>query len=425
MRDDNIEKPADETQGTATSLVDIKAAPDEPDDDNKNAEAAAHEESPIGCFARYLTLWVALSMGLGLILSRFAPAVAYGLNKATIAQVSIPVAVFIWLMVFPMMLQIDIAALKKIRYNVKPLLVTSGINYLIQPFSMYAISLLFFRVVYRSVISPELANQYIAGAVILGGSPCTAMVFVWSALVKGNAMYTLTQVALNDALIFVFYIPTVMLLLRVTHITIPWSTAFLSVALFMCAPALFGIVAREYGRRTQGDKLEAWIRKLMIFFEPISMIALLLTIVAIFTVQGAAIIESPAAVFMIALPLTIQTYFMFVVACTIFYKLQTVFEIAAPGCMIATSNFFELAVAVAMALFGTNSAATLVTTVGVLVEVPIMLSLVWLAKRFKHWFPSEKDEMKTNDATEDDPQKQLAEEDTADAENQIQVEDQI
>jgi len=423
MRDDNIDKPADETNETATSLVDIKAAPDELDDDTKNAEAD-REESPIGCFARYLTLWVALSMGLGIILSRFAPAVTYGLNKATISQVSIPVAVFIWIMVYPMMLQIDVAELKKIKFNLKPLMVTSGINYLIQPFTMYAWSLLFFKVVYRSVISPELADQYIAGAVILGGSPCTAMVFVWSALVKGNAAYTLTQVALNDALIFVFYIPTIMLLLRVTHITIPWSTAFLSVALFMCAPFLFAFATREYARRTQGDNFEEWIHKLMARLEPFSMAALLLTIVAIFTVQGMAIINDPAAVFMIALPLTLQCYMVFLLAFAIFYKLGTVFEIAAPGCMIATSNFFELAVAVAMALFGANSGATLVTTVGVLVEVPIMLSLVWLANRYRSIFPSEKDEMmNNNDATDDDPQKQLAEEDTVDAENQFQAED--
>lgn len=352
----------------------------------EESEASSTKKEPLGYFGRYLTIWVALCMACGIVIGEYAPSVADALDEATIAQVSIPVAILIWIMVYPMMLQIDLKALKALRHNTQPLLITSGINYLVQPFLMYGWAVLFFNVVYKNVMGKELRDEFIAGAVILGGSPCTAMVFIWSALVKGNAAYTLAQVALNDVLIFVFYIPTIMLLLRVTDIQIPWDTAFISVALFMGAPALFAVLTREYALRRRSEE---WLSRFARLWEPFSMMALLATVVLIFTFQGQQIVDQPADVFLIAIPLILQSYTVFAIAYFIFYKLQVVFEVSAPGSFIATSNFFELAVAVAISLFGVDSGATLVTVVGVLTEVPIMLSLVWFAKKTKHLFPTD------------------------------------
>lgn len=326
-----------------------------------------------------------LCAGLGVLVGHYAPEVPDGLNRATIAQISLPVAILIWLMVFPMLVQIDLLSLRNVRRNLVPLAVTSGINYFIQPFTMYALALLFFKVIFRSVIgSRERQDQYVAGSVILGGSPCTAMVFVWSFLVQGDPAYTLVQVAVNDILIFVFYIPTLMLLLRVTNITVPWDTAFLSVALFMLVPGLVAAAARWYAARYRDS---SWLDALVHRLKPVTVVALLATLFLIFTFQGQQMTNHPVDVLLIAVPLLLQSLAVFGLAYGVMAYLRVPFVFAAPGALIATSNFFELAVAVAMSLFGAESGATLATVVGVLEEVPVMLALVWLCNRTRHWFP--------------------------------------
>lgn len=333
-------------------------------------------------------MWVVLCAGLGVLVGHFAPAVPEGLDKATVAHISIPVAFLIWIMVFPMLVQVDVSSLRNVRANLVPLVVTSSINYLVQPFTMYALALLFFKVVFAGVIdSRDRQDEYVAGSVILGGSPCTAMVFVWSFLVHGDATYTLVQVAFNDLLIFVFYIPTLMLLLQVTDIVVPWDTAFLSVALFMLVPGAFAAVARWYALRYRD---EAWLARQIAGLKPITMVALLATLFLIFTFQGEQIINYPVDVLLIAVPLLLQSFIIFALAYGCMIYLQVPHRFAAPGALIATSNFFELAVAVAMSLFGADSGATLATVVGVLEEVPIMLALVWFCNRTLHWFPDSK-----------------------------------
>jgi ACR3 family arsenite transporter len=345
---------------------------------------------PLGWFGRYLTLWVALSGGLGVVVGHFAPSVPRALEEATVSQISLPVAVLIWIMVFPMIAQIDLKSIKAVRRNLIPVGVTSGINYLVQPFTMYALARLFFNVIFSSTINdPKLEDEYVAGSVVLGGSPCTAMVFVWSLLCRGDAAYTLVQVAVNDILIFVFYIPTLMLLLQVTNIIVPWDTAFLSLVVFMLVPGAGGYALRTWAQRYRSQE---WLDRLIGRMQPITAIALLLTVLLIFIFQGAQIVESPVDVLLIAVPLILQSYLIFVLAYGVFYLLRVPYRFAAPGAMIATSNFFEMAVAVAMSLFGADSGATLATVVGVLVEVPVMLSLVWIANRTRHWFPQARTE---------------------------------
>ena len=339
----------------------------------------------MGCFGRYLSLWVVLSAGLGVIVGHYAPSVPEALDKATISHISVPVAVLIWLMVFPMILKIDLRALRNVRANKVPVAVTSGVNYLIQPFTMYALARLFFEVVFRSTIDDrELEDEYVGGAVILGGSPCTAMVFVWSCLVNGDAAYTLVQVAFNDLLIFVFYIPTMMLLLQATSIPLPWDTAFVAVALFMLVPGLLALAVRWYGLRYHS---EAWIQRITEKSKPVTIVALLATLFLIFTFQGDKFVDNPVHVLLIAVPLLLQSVIIFAIAYGLMAWLRVPHRQAAPGALIATSNFFELAVAVAMSLFGAESGATLATVVGVLEEVPVMLALVWFCNRTRAWFP--------------------------------------
>eukprot|EP00040_Diaphanoeca_grandis_P007553 m.41366 g.41366 ORF g.41366 m.41366 type:complete len:387 (-) comp18786_c0_seq1:194-1354(-) len=343
------------------------------------------DNNPLGIFGKYLFVWVALAAGVGVLIGYFAPEVPEALKKATIAQVSLPIAVCIWLMVLPMIIEIDLKSIVNVRKNMLPITVTSGINYLIQPFTMYALAVLFFSYAFKDVIGDsELENEYIAGAVVLGGSPCTAMVFVWSLLTNGDPAYTLVQVAFNDLLIFIFYIPTLMLLLQVTNIKVPWETAFFSVALFMLIPGVIGVVVRQCALKYRNQD---WLDGLLKRFKPVTMGALVVTVVLIFTFQGDSIVNNPVHVLLIALPLTLQSYFIFALTYCIFYKKGVQHRFAAPGAMIATSNFFELAVAVAISLFGTDSGATLVTVVGVLVEVPVMLSMVWFANKTRDWFP--------------------------------------
>jgi ACR3 family arsenite transporter len=339
---------------------------------------------PLGVFGRYLTVWVVVAGVLGMLVGYYAPSVTDTLDQATVSQISVPVAILIWLMVYPMVVQVDLAAIRAVRSNLKPLMVTSSINYLVQPFTMYALARLFFDVAFKSTIDDdELRKEYLAGAIILGGSPCTAMVFVWSYLVHGDPAYTLVQVAVNDLLIFVFYIPTLMLLLEVTNIPMPWDTAFLAVALFLVVPGLMAVATQRYAALYRD---QAWLDWVVEAFAPVTKVALLGTIFLIFIFQGKQIFANPIHVLLIAVPLTLQTLVVFAMAFGSFYALRVPHKLAAPGALIATSNFFELAVAVAMALFGADSGATLATVVGVLTEVPIMLTLVWVANKMEGVF---------------------------------------
>ena len=346
---------------------------------------AETEADPLGCFGRYLSAWVVLTAVAGVLVGYYAPSVPEALDEATVAQISVPVAVLIWIMVFPMLVQIDAGSLRGVWSNLKPVAVTSSINYLVQPFAMYGLARLFFNVVFADVINDkELEDEYVAGSVILGGSPCTAMVFVWSLLVDGDGAYTLVQVAFNDLLIFVFYIPTLMLLLQVTNIRVPWDTAFLSLILFMLIPGLLAMATRYYGLKYHD---EAWLQRLVARFKGATIVALLATLFLIFTFQGEQMVENPLHVLLIGVPLLLQSVIIFAVTYGLMYRLHVPHRFAAPGALIATSNFFELAVAVAMSLFGADSGATLATVVGVLEEVPIMLVLVWFCNRTRHWFP--------------------------------------
>ena len=344
-----------------------------------NAQGATPEKKRLGVFERYLTLWVALCIGAGTLIGNTWPGVATTLSKFSYAQISIPVAVLIWLMIFPMMLQIDFASLRNVGARKNGLVVTTVVNWLIKPFTMFGIAWLFFNVIFKNQITPELAQQYLAGAVLLGAAPCTAMVFVWSYLADGDPAYTLVQVALNDLIMLVAFVPIVSLLLGVGGIPVPWDTMALSVVLFVVVPLLAGWVVRT---RLIAARGLAWFEKdFLPRFGPVTIIALLATLVIIFIFQGEIIVDNPLHILLIAIPLTIQTFLIFAIAYGWAWRWRIPHPIGAPAGFIGASNFFELAVAVAIALFGLKSAAALATVVGVLVEVPVMLSLVWIANK--------------------------------------------
>ena len=344
------------------------------------------ESSKMSFFDRYLTLWVALCIIAGIAIGKLLPVIPETLEKFEYANVSIPIAVLIWIMIFPMMLKIDFKSIVDAVKMPKGLTVTVVVNWLIKPFTMFGIAWLFFFVIYKLLIPEDLAKEYLAGAVLLGAAPCTAMVFVWSHLTKGNPAYTLVQVATNDLIILVAFVPIVALLLGVSDISVPWMTLFLSVVLFVVIPLAAGWLTRLYITRHKGkDYFEnVFIGK----FNNVTVIGLLLTLVIIFSFQGDIIIANPTHILMIAVPLVIQTFFIFFLAYGWAKAWKLPHNIAAPGSMIGASNFFELAVAVAISVFGLNSAVALATIVGVLVEVPVMLTLVSIANRTKHWFPA-------------------------------------
>ena len=346
----------------------------------------AEKERKLDVFTRYLTVWVLVCMGTGVLIALFLPAVPAFLGRFEYAQVSIPVAILIWLMIYPMMLKIDFASIKNVRKNPKGLVVTWTVNWGIKPFTMYAIAWLFFFVIFKELITHDLAQQYLAGAVLLGAAPCTAMVLVWSYLVKGDAAYTLVQVATNDLILLVLFAPIVAFLLSVSDIPVPWITLLLSVVLFIVIPLAGGWISRVIITRRRGlDYLEnIFIPK----FDRVTIIGLLLTLIVIFSFQGEVIVNNPLHILLIAIPLAIQTYLIYFIAFGLARAGKLPFTIAAPGCMIGASNFFELAVAVAISLFGLKSAAALATIVGVLVEVPVMLTLVAISKRLRHHFPA-------------------------------------
>jgi len=342
----------------------------------------------ISFFDRYLTVWVALCMVTGILIGRFLPAIPTFLGKFEYANVSIPIAVLIWLMIWPMMMKVDFASIKDVGRSPKGLYVTWVVNWLIKPFTMFGIASFFFYVVFKSLIPPELAKDYLAGAILLGAAPCTAMVFVWSHLTKGNPAYTVVQVASNDLIILVAFVPIVALLLGVGGIQVPWGTLLLSVGLFVVVPLVGGTLTRAHVIKTKGAPYfnQSFLPK----FSNITIGGLLLTLVLIFSFQGERILSNPLHIVLIAVPLIIQTYLIFFIAYFAAKRLKLAHCVAAPGGMIGASNFFELAVAVAISLFGARSPVVLATIVGVLVEVPVMLHLVRIANRTSHWFPAEK-----------------------------------
>ena len=339
----------------------------------------------IGFFERFLTLWVLLCMAAGVLIGVYLPQIPQFLSRFEYANVSIPVAILIWLMIYPMMLKIDFHSIKQVGQNPRGLVITWVTNWLIKPFTMYAIAMFFFYVVYQALIPRDLARQYLAGAVLLGAAPCTAMVFVWSHLTKGNPAYTLVQVATNDLIILVAFVPIVGLLLGISGISIPWMTLFLSVVLFVVIPLGAGWLSRMFITKHRG--LDYFENTFIPKFSNVTITGLLLTLIIIFSFQGQTIVDNPLNIVLIAIPLVIQTFFIFFVAYLWARAWKLPHNVAAPAGMIGASNFFELAVAVAISVFGLSSGATIATVVGVLVEVPVMLTLVKIANRTKSWFP--------------------------------------
>jgi len=343
----------------------------------------------LGVFEKWLSLWIALAIALGVVLGAVFPDLFAALGGVEVASVNLVIAGLIWAMVYPMMVNIDFGSLTQIGARPKGLIITLVVNWLIKPFTMAGLAVLFFEIVFAPFIQPADATQYIAGLIILGAAPCTAMVFVWSQLTKGDPNYTLVQVAANDVVMVFAFAPIVALLLGVTDIVVPWETLLLSVGLYILAPLAVGAWTRT--RLTRGRTEEdgrAAVEAFTARIKPVSVIGLIATVVILFGFQGHVILERPAVIAMIAVPLLIQSYGVFVIAYGAAYLWKTPFNIAAPCALIGTSNFFELAVAVAISLFGIHSGAALATVVGVLVEVPVMLSLVALANRTRGWFPN-------------------------------------
>jgi ACR3 family arsenite transporter len=347
------------------------------------AEAGKSEKKRLNVFERYLSVWVVLCIVAGTMVGNSWPHVATWLARFSYAQISIPVAVLIWLMIYPMMLQIDFASLKRVGEKRQGLVVTTVSNWLIKPFTMYAIAWFFLNIVFTRWIPVDIAREYLAGAVLLGAAPCTAMVFVWSYLADGDPAYTLVQVAVNDLIILVAYAPIVMFLLGLSKIMVPYDTVILSVVLFVVVPLVLGWVSRVQLIKHKG--LEWFEKTFLPALAPVTITALLLTLVIIFIFQGQTIVSNPLHIVLIAIPLTIQTYLIFAIAYGWSWLWRLPHPIAAPAGFVAASNFFELAVAVAISLFGLTSGAALATVVGVLTEVPVMLSLVWIANRSVGW----------------------------------------
>ncbi len=334
-------------------------------------------------FERYLSIWVGLCILLGMLLGNWFPSIFTAVAKTEIANVNLVVAVLIWVMIYPMMVQIDFSAIKDLRRRPRGLLLTFVVNWLVKPFSMALLAWLFFRVIYVDLFEPGIASEYIAGMILLGVAPCTAMVFVWSQMTKGDPNYTLVQVAVNDVIMIFAFAPITAFLLGVSDIIIPWETLILSVGLYVVLPLIAGVWTR---RRLTGADTEIALSHLLAKLKPWSVVGLLATVVLLFGFQAETILQNPLTILLIAIPLLIQTYGIFAIAYSAAKVMKLPHSIAAPACMIGTSNFFELAVAVAISLFGLHSGAALATVVGVLVEVPVMLSLVYFANKTRHWF---------------------------------------
>lgn len=345
------------------------------------------EKGNISVFQRYLTVWVILCMVIGVLIGKYLPIIPSFLNRFEYAKVSVPMALLIWLMIYPMMMKVDFQSIKDVGKNPKGLFVTWATNWLIKPFTMYGIASVFFFMIFKEFITPELATEYLAGVVLLGAAPCTAMVFVWSSLTKGNPAYTVVQVATNDIIILIAFVPIVKFLLGVTKVSVPWNTLIFSVVLFVVMPLIGGMLTRYIVIQKKGKDYfdNTFTHK----FDNATSIGLLLTLIMIFSFQGNTILQNPLHIILIAVPLILQTLLIFAIAYIACKFLKLPYNIAAPAGMIGASNFFELAVAVAVALFGTSSPAALATTVGVLTEVPVMLFLVRIANNTKGWFKNE------------------------------------
>lgn len=340
------------------------------------------ETKSIGFFEKYLTIWVALCIGAGILLGHFAGNGMEILSKMELYKVNLPIAILIWLMIYPMMLQIDFSSIRDIKKRPKGIILTVIVNWIIKPFTMAFFAWIFFTKLYSAYIDPIQAGEYIAGAIILGAAPCTAMVFVWSYLTNGDPNYTLVQVSVNDLIILVAFVPIVGFLLGITDIQIPYDTLISSVVIFVVIPLVAGWLTQKYIVKSKG---QVWFEESFLpKFKPVSIIALLATLILLFAFQGQNIISNPLIILLVAIPLILQTYFIFFITWFAGRKLHLPHPICAPAAMIGASNFFELAVAVAIALFGLHSPAALVTVVGVLVEVPVMLSLVALANKWKY-----------------------------------------
>lgn len=342
------------------------------------------ENKGIGFFERYLTIWVTLCIIAGIAIGQWIPAVPETLGKWEYANVSIPIAVLIWLMIYPMMLKVDFQSVRNVGKRPKGILITCVTNWLIKPFTMFGIAWFFFFVVFKTFIPTALADQYLAGAVLLGAAPCTAMVFVWSYLTKGDAVYTLVQVAVNDLIILVAYVPIVGFLLGIGGIAIPWATLILSVVLFVVIPLVAGIITRILVVRRYG--IDYFNTVFVNKFNKCTIIGLLLTLIILFSFQGKTILSNPFHIVLIAVPLILQTFLIFFITYGWAKAWKLPHNVAAPAGMIGASNFFELSVAVAISLFGVQSGAALATVVGVLVEVPVMLTLVKIANNTRKYF---------------------------------------
>jgi ACR3 family arsenite transporter len=340
----------------------------------------------VGAFERYLSLWVGICIVLGVVLGSTFPGVFQVFASLEYASVNLPVAVLIWVMIYPMMVQVDFASIRDVGKRPKGLLLTLVVNWLIKPFTMAGLGWLFFRVLFADIVDPDTAGEYIAGMILLGVAPCTAMVFVWSQLTRGDANYTLVQVSVNDIIMIFAFAPIAAFLLGVSNVEVPWETLLLSVLLYVLLPLLAGYFTR-LALDSAND--HSRLSRLLAALKPVSILGLLATVVLLFGFQADTILAQPATIALIAVPLLIQTYGIFAIAYAAAKAMALPHNIAAPACMISTSNFFELAVAVAISLFGLQSGAALATVVGVLVEVPVMLSLVAIANRTRHWFPAE------------------------------------
>jgi ACR3 family arsenite transporter len=343
----------------------------------------AEADQPMGLFERYLSIWVALCIAAGVALGYLLPGLFEGVAALEYANVNLVVAVFIWIMIYPMMVHVDFASLKNVGKKPRGLCITLVVNWLIKPFTMAALGILFFEYLFAGIVDPASAKEYIAGMILLGVAPCTAMVFVWSQLVRGDANYTLVQVSINDIIMVFAFAPIAALLLGVTDVVVPWQTLLLSVILYVVIPLVAGYLTR---RVLDGSRNELAISNLTARLKPFSIMGLLATVILLFGFQANTILEQPLVIALIAIPLLIQSYGIFVLAYGWGYLWNVPFSTAAPAALIGTSNFFELAVAVAISLFGLNSGAALATVVGVLVEVPVMLSLVAFANRTRLYF---------------------------------------
>ena len=337
----------------------------------------------MGIFEKYLTIWIASSILIGWLLGLVIPSLFTTISELTIFNTNVIIAILIWLMIYPMMCQVEVTGLTKVFVKPKGLLLTLIINWAIKPFSMALLAWLFLKIIFGSILEPSLANEYIAGMILLGVAPCTAMVFIWSSLTKGDPNYTLVQVSINDLIMIVAFAPIAGLLLEISNIEVPWSILITSVVLYILIPLIAGVVTRKILIATDDRRLS----KLIQLAKPLSIIGLLLTVIILFGLQSDTISTQLRDIVLISIPLTIQTLSIFILGYVIAYLIKLPHNIAGPACLIGTSNFFELAVAVAITLFGINSGASLATVVGVLIEVPVMLMLVWVVNRTAKWFP--------------------------------------